>query len=118
MYAAATLESIKHVPSSKKRESDVPRLKGSGRHYGNITLPPIKNCISNKESSEIDRYGFVEISGVLGSSLIESIYQDAVRKVVQHKSDEAEALTELFSSSPKKRKRQKMMWKLYPMHFK
>ena len=69
-------------------------------------MPPIKNCISNKEPSEIDTHGFVEISGVLGSSLIESIYQDAVRKVVQHKSDEAEALTELFASSPKKRKRQ------------
>lgn len=56
--------------------------KSKMRYYqGGVALPPIEKCISNKDPTEIDKFGFVEISNMIPLILLDQIYNEAKKKV-------------------------------------
>ena len=75
----------------KYKESDVNETtiglhshsgKTNMRYYhGGVKLPPIEKCISNKDPTEIDNFGFVEISNMIPKCLLDKIYNEAKKKV-------------------------------------
>jgi len=50
-------------------------------YHGGVELPPIEKCISNKDPTEIDKFGFVEISNMIPKCLLGDIINEAKKKV-------------------------------------
>eukprot|EP00571_Detonula_confervacea_P002623 CAMPEP_0172323028 /NCGR_PEP_ID=MMETSP1058-20130122/47653_1 /TAXON_ID=83371 /ORGANISM="Detonula confervacea, Strain CCMP 353" /LENGTH=97 /DNA_ID=CAMNT_0013038931 /DNA_START=8 /DNA_END=298 /DNA_ORIENTATION=+ len=68
----------------KKERPSIPHRRQRQRQPRQVELPSIDKCIRNSDPSDIDNFGFVEISGVLSECLIEQIQHEAQEKVTRH----------------------------------
>lgn len=73
-------------PSADGANASSP-LKGCGSRDGKtVELPPIEKTVRNSDPGKIDDFGFVEVSGVLASDVVERIKAEATEKIKRRES--------------------------------